>query len=240
MAYSWHKIVPFVGDLTPPPEIADPNAVVLFGAYTMWKYAQAKGLKPGVFRIAPFVHQTARHPYLLNGADALFLTLSDIPERLPDDGTDWFLRPVADSKEQPGTVKSAAEIRALAQRVLAIDPSDIPRGSLRPDTELMLTPPARIEREWRIWAVEDRIVTYSLYKEGARVTYRHEIDPDAMAFVERLVAVNPDDAPAYVIDICRTSEGLRMLETNCINAAGFYEADLEKLVRAINAMSRAS
>ena len=35
------------------------------------------------------------------------------------------------------------------------------------------------------------------------------------------------------MDISRTEDGLRMLETNCINAAGFYAADLSKLVGAI-------
>lgn len=48
---------------------------------------------------------------------------------------------------------------------------------------------------------------------------------------------NPDYAPAYVIDICHTDDGLKMLETNCINAAGFYEADLLKLVSVIDDFS---
>ena len=41
-----------------------------------------------------------------------------------------------------------------------------------------------------------------------------------------LVARNPAYLPAYVMDICRTDDGLRLLETNCINAAGFYAADV--------------
>ena len=45
---------------------------------------------------------------------------------------------------------------------------------------------------------------------------------------------NPDYSPAYVIDVCRTDEGLKLLETNCLNAAGFYAADLVKLASAID------
>ena len=37
--YTWHKVVPFVGDLQPEPVIQDPAAVVLFGSYTLWRYA---------------------------------------------------------------------------------------------------------------------------------------------------------------------------------------------------------
>ena len=236
LAYSWHKVVPFVGDLQPRPVIANPDAVVLFGSYTLWRYAEAHGLRPGVFRISPFVHEVAWQPYLLNGRDALFLKLHEIPERLPDDGRHWFLRPVDDSKEEPGRVRASGEIVTLARKVLALSADELPRGSLRHDTELMLTQPVKILKEWRVWVVGGQVVTYSLYKEGARVGYRPEIDEDALAFAQDMVARNPEYAAAYVIDICRVAEGLRLLETNCINAAGFYEADLVKLARAIEAM----
>ncbi len=235
--YSWHKVVPFVGDLMPAPVVEDTNAIVMFGSYTLWRYAETNGLKPGVFKIAPFVRETAWHPFLLNGADALFLTLRDVPGKLPDDGRYWFLRPVDDSKEEPGNVKSTHDILKLANKVLALSESEIPNGSLRHDTELMFTKPVRILTEWRLWVVGDEIVTYSLYKEGTRVVYRHEIDDDALAFAKRLVNANPGYSPAYVIDICRTDDGLKMLETNCINAAGFYDADLVKLVSAIDALT---
>ncbi|WP_236626176.1 ATP-grasp domain-containing protein [Actibacterium mucosum] len=81
-------------------------------------------------------------------------------------------------------------------------------------------------------------MTFSLYKEGSRTVYRREIDEDALEFAKELVMANPDYSPAYVIDVCRTDDGLKMLETNCINAAGFYEADLLKLVLSIDAVSQ--
>ena len=142
-----------------------------------------------------------------------------------------------DSKEEPGNVKSAREIIDLANKVLALEEHEIPNGSLRHDTEMMFTKPVRILKEWRLWAVRDEIVTFSLYKDSSRVVYRHEIDDDALEFAKMLVKANPDYAPAYVIDICRTDHGLRMLETNRINAAGFYEADLLKLVSSIDEFS---
>lgn len=236
--YTWHKVVPFVGELIPKPVVAVPSSVVMFGSYTLWRNAEANGYWPGVFKLRPFVQEKAWHPYLLNGADALFLTLREIPARLADDGREWFLRPVDDSKEEPGNVKSTDEIIRMAERVLALDEDEIPGGSLRHDTLLMLTKPVRIMREWRLWAVDGRIVTYSLYKDGSRVVHRHEIDDDALAFGQSMVDTNPGYSPAYVLDICRTEEGLKLLETNCLNAAGFYAADLMKLAAAIDGLSR--
>lgn len=238
IAYSWHKVVPFVGALIPTPIVANPESVVMFGSYSLWKNAEANGYWPGMFKLRPFVHEQAWHPYLLNGADALFLRLRDIPERLADDGQDWFLRPVDDSKEEPGNVKSAGEIIRMAGRVLALDEEEIPQGSLRHDTLLMLTRPVLISHEWRIWVVGGRIVTYSLYKEGSRVVHRPTIDGDALAFAQRMVDINPGYSQAYVIDVCRTEEGLKLLETNCLNAAGFYAADLVKLASAIDGLVR--
>ncbi|KJZ20436.1 ATP-grasp domain-containing protein [Loktanella sp. S4079] len=234
--YTWHKVVPFVGDLSPEPVIADKNTVVLFGSYTLWRYARAHDLMPGVFRIRPFVLEEPWQQFLLNGIQGQFMRLNEIPQKFEDDNTHWFMRPVEDSKEEPGRVRSSREILELAHKVLTLDQNDIPNGSLRHDTELMFTKPARILREWRLWVVQDEIVTYSLYKEGSRVIYRPEIDDDALAFGRALVQANPAYARAYVVDICRTDAGLKMLETNCINAAGFYAADLTRLASAIDGL----
>jgi hypothetical protein len=235
--YSCHKVVPFVGELVPEPHVRDPHAVVMFGSYTLWRYAEAKGLYPGVFRIAPFVHEKPWQRFMLNGPDATFLHLCEIEASLPDDGRHWFIRPVADSKEMAGTVKAASDIRDSARKVMALESDEIPNGSLRYDTLMMLTPPVRIFKEWRIWIVDGIVVTYSLYKEGMRVTYRHEIDADALEFAQTLAGLNKGYSRAYVMDICRTEEGLRLLETNCINAAGFYGADLTKLAATIDGMT---
>lgn len=237
IAFSWHRVVPFVGDLIPEPDIADPQSVVMFGSYTLWRYADAHGLQPGVFKLKPFVHEKAWHPYLLNGADALFVQLRDIPDRLPDDGREWFMRPVEDGKEEPGSVRSSREILRLAAQVLDLDEDETPEGSLLHDTSLMLTPPVRILQEWRIWVVGGEIVSYSLYREGARVVYKRTIDDDALEFARQIVDINPAYSPAYVLDICRADSGLKLLETNCINAAGFYAADVEKIAAAIDGLS---
>ena len=235
-AYTWHKIIPFTDEITPEPVIDDPDRVLLFGAYSLWRYAQIKVLKPGVFKIRPFVNEVAWHPQMLNGVDALFLELREIPSQLPDDGRDWFFRPVEDSKEVPGRVETATAIHSIANSVLALSEDEIPGGSLRHDTRMMLTRPVRILKEWRVWVVNNKLVTFSLYKEGKRVIYRREIDEDALEFAQSLVEANPGYAAAYVMDVCRTGDGLKLLETNCINAAGFYSADLLKLTSELQGL----
>ena len=238
LPYSWHKVVPFVGELDPEPEVAAGEDVILFGSYTLWRYAERRGLRPGVFRIRPTLRETAWQPFLLNG-EATVSPLRDLPDLLSEPERPWFVRPVADSKEIAGRVMNAGEIVALARQVCVLKPEELIGGSLSPETEMMLAPPRRIRKEWRVWVVADVVVTASLYVEGRRIVYRPEIDDDARAFAERLVGANPGYAPAYVMDVCRTEDGLRLLETNCLNAAGFYAADLQALVEALEGLDTA-
>ncbi|WP_422064038.1 ATP-grasp domain-containing protein [Shimia sp.] len=231
--FSWHKIVPFVGALTPEPVIKDKRSVVLFGAYSMWKYAESHALEPGVFRIEPFLRQDAWQPYLLNGPDALVIRFDQCGVHLNGTDADVFLRPVEDSKEIPGRVMAASEIVALSKRVSALPEDELPIGSLRGDTEVMLCAPQRILEEWRLWVVDDQVVTYSRYKQAGRVDYVPHIPPEVLAFGETMAQANAGYAPAYVMDICRIADGLRIIETNGINGAGFYAADLKAIVLAI-------
>ncbi len=236
IVYSWHKVVPFVGDLKPEPVIENPDAVVMFGAYSLWRYAERHGYRPGVFKLRPFLHEVVWQRFMLNGTDALLLTPADVPARLAGQTRDWFVRPVDDSKELAGNVMTSADIVAMCETLLVLSEDEIPAGSLRHDTLLMLSEPVKVLREWRLWVVDQRVVTWSLYREAGRVVYREEIDDDVLAFAQRMVDINPGYAPAYVLDVCRTADGLKLLETNCINAAGFYAADLFRLAASLDSM----
>jgi hypothetical protein len=37
-------------------------------------------------------------------------------------------------------------------------------------------------------------------------------------------------ADAFVIDVCLTDNGWKVIECNCINSAGFYDADIQKII----------
>lgn len=228
--YSVHKLIPFAGEFTPEPIIKDKNKVILYGGYSLWRYAERNNLNPGVFKIPSFADEEVWKEYSLNSNDYVRIRVEDIPSTYSKSETPIFVRPVDDSKSIAGTIMSMDELVSLCERILKIDIDDIPKGSLRHDEEIMLCKPVRIYKEWRTWVVNNRIVTYSLYKEGNRVVYRREIDDDALSFARKMVEVNPFYSDAYVLDICRTEDGLKLLETNCINAAGFYAADVSNLV----------
>lgn len=235
--YSMHKVVPFIGELQPEPEIKS-DFVIMFGSYSLWRYAEKHGLKPGVFRIAPYIDQKPWHPYLLNGPhNSVMMPLKAITEL--DYHELFFIRPVEDSKEIAGTVMSGAEICDLVASVNNLTPDEYINGSLQPDTMMIIGTPSVIRKEWRIWVIVNHIATYSVYKIGNRVQYINEIDDDVLEFANKMIALNPYYANAFVMDVCRIDTGeLKIIETNCINAAGFYAADMGKIVGALEGASQ--
>jgi hypothetical protein len=233
--HSFERMRPFVGDFDPKPVIRDPKDVIIFGLYSTRNYAKKHGLSPGVFELNSFVHEECWSEFCLNSAaDSIFTTVADISAVLESDGRDFFfVRPVEDDKAVAGKVLSKVQIAETFGPVMNLKPADIFPGFLGPTTELMVAEPVNLLAEWRLWVVDNQVVAYSLYKRGPVVMWRPEVDEDVRRFADMLIEANPRYAPAYCVDICRTDDGLRLLETNNINSAGFYEANLVDLARAL-------
>jgi hypothetical protein len=238
IAYSVHSKLRDVA--VPEPVIDDPNRVIVFGYYSALAFVRGRGYAPGVFELRPYVLEQAWQPYLLNPRDrARFVRVRDIAETVPDDNRKYFVRPVEDSKTMSGVVLTGNEIRAKAMDVMETPADRLVAGRLAPETELSLSVPVTIQKEWRVWVVSGQVVTWSLYKMAGQMVVRQEIDEDALDFVKKMVEANPNYSEAYVIDVCRTENDLRIIETNCINFSGYYDADLQKLIDAMEGLDPA-
>jgi len=130
-----------------------------------------------------------------------------------------FIRPVGDTKAFNAGVVDAAGFETLRGRY--------------PDEIAILAPVRTFHSETRCWVVDGRIVTASLYRRGGQILYScRDVPPDVLDFAARCIAAwNP--SPAYVLDVAETSDGPRIIETNCLSAAGHYDADLQRIVATI-------
>jgi hypothetical protein len=237
IAYSIHSKLRDVA--VPEPVIDNQNRIIVFGYYSAQAFVRDRGYTPGVFELHPYVLEQAWQPYLLNPRDAAkFVKVRDIADLVADDGRKYFVRPVEDSKTMSGVVLTGKEIRAKAAEVMELPLERLVPGRLAPETELSLSVPVTIQKEWRVWVVSGKVVAWSLYKMAGQMVIRREIDQDALDFVSAMVEINPDYSDAYVIDVCRTENGLRIIETNCINFSGYYDADLQKLIDAIEGLEQ--
>jgi len=144
-----------------------------------------------------------------------------------------FLRPIDDSKYFAGRVFDADEFEDWRRRVC--DLGEDHGTSLSPTTQVQLCLPKTIHAEYRYWIVGGEIATKSMYKLGRKVMYASDVDDRLDRFV---MAAITDWQPhrAFVIDVCDTPDGQRIVEINTINAAGFYAGDVQRLVAALEAL----
>lgn len=228
MRYSVHKVVPFVGELVPEPVLHD-NNVICMGSYSMRHYAKKKGWVPGVFDLEPFNFKIQLEhwgDHMLN-ADSLVCRFEDasFTDEL------MFVRPIEDSKVFAGAVFTKDEFETWQKKVVVLEEDY--GTSLTKDTLIQLSEPKVIHAEYRFWVVKGEIVTASLYKRGDLVIYSKHVDERFYDFVhERIAEWQP--AAAFVIDVCETENGLKVVEIGTLNSCGFYAADLQRLVLALH------
>ena len=137
-----------------------------------------------------------------------------------------FIRPSKDSKVFNGKLYSKIKWEDTVQMV-----KEKYLGVMPPVT-IQVTSPKKIYKEARIWIVDGKIVTSSYYKFGDNVAWTEDVEPEGLEFAQRMVDLYKV-APAFVMDICLTPDGWKIVEINCVNCSGFYRGDLQKLVMAL-------
>lgn len=232
--YSTHKVVPFVGEIQP--DISPDDNVICMGSYSMRHIAKKKGWYPGVFDLEPVnFNEQMKHwgSYMLN-ADAVVSRFADAKIVTGE----AFLRPIEDSKVFAGKVFTDQELTEWQHSIITM--GDDYGSSMNGDTLIQVCPVKEIYAEYRYWIVDDKIVTKCMYKRGGTVHYSSDVDKRYDFFVTSLTSGRfcsdywrPHDA--YVIDVCDTPDGIKVVEINTLNAAGFYKANMTDLIIALEA-----
>ncbi|GAB4176577.1 MAG: hypothetical protein Fur006_07610 [Coleofasciculaceae cyanobacterium] len=223
--YRQVKIIPFSHELVP--EINESNPILAFGATALVRIARERGWKPGVFYNENFnfkVWSEAWGKNILNyGANICIL--SQIETQL----TKFFIRPCEDLKYFSGTIILKDSLKEWKAEIFNQS------NYLTEDTEVVISDVKTIYKEFRFFVIDNKLVTGSLYKLGNRRCLDENIEPDAHKFSSKMIELW-QPARAFVIDIALTEEGYKIVEVNCINSAGFYAADVSKIVNAMQEM----
>lgn len=226
LPYTIHKVIPFVGELLPEPNL-DTKHVVCMGSYSLRHAAVKYNWNPGVWDLEPFdftkqlqhwgTHMLNHDADVCRFEDANFEDIA-------------FIRPIHDSKVFAGGIFEQQEFYEWKRKVCVLEHDY--GTSLSKDTLVQVCKPKGIYSEHRFWVIKGQVVTSSTYKIGKRVQYESLIDKRFQEFAEaRIAEWEPHDA--FVIDVCECEEGLKIVEINTLNSSGFYAADIQKLVIAI-------
>ena len=242
------KVVPFVGELEAtsgalPAQGAD---AVVMGSYTLARVAKRMGWRPGAFLDnLDFEVQRERWGDRMLNHDAEISRFRDVRFR-PEP---FFIRPVHDTKAFTGFVCDWGEYLDWRDSLIRLpetaDPVNDPLGVnlMGLDTPVMACRQKLIYGEWRTWVVGGRVVTASGYKVGTmkRYTPPEQVSPGVIEFAQDCAdRWSPNDA--YVLDVATVEGphhgGLRIVEVNNLNSAGFYRGDMQRVVMAIEDLGR--
>ena len=157
--------------------------------------------------------------------DSKFMTLAEAMENIGEGM--FFMKPDNDLKDFTGSDVDAQGIKKFYDSVSA-------GGFLfGTDIEVVISPIKNLGWEYRCFMVGDKVVSASSYKLKSMLRDDKRVSQDIIDFAEETAKIwKPDNA--YVMDICETDNGLKVVEFNCVNASGFYSCDAEKIVRSIS------
>lgn len=140
----------------------------------------------------------------------------------------FFARPTENTKAFTGRVFTAEEWRAFQEAQLA----DGGRGILNEHTSIQISSVKYLQNEIRFWIVQGEIATASVYNMGGEYFLGSMIDEAASDFVKGMVKLFEIN-DTFTMDVCLADGEYKIIECGCTNSAGFYKADINKLLIAL-------
>jgi hypothetical protein len=204
------------------------QSVMANGSIMMTRIAAERGWSPGGFVGENFSYARWSHAY-----GDLLLNKNAKPQALKDAammGDSMFARPVLDDKSFNGRVFGREEFLRFQQESV-----EGRKGAARPETMIVTAEPKFIGQEHRHFIVDGAVVASSRYKLAGKANFSEGADP-AVVEVARAAARRWSPARAFVMDTYISKDDIGIVEIGSIGHAGIYEADLPKIVWALDSM----
>lgn len=239
LTYTTVRVFPFVDKITNIKDIPDgsynvddlpdfnpdTDNVFCFGAIKLARVAALRGWKPGSMMNKNHDFEIYKEHYVEN-----LLNYDSKIQRFVDK-VDWFynerkfFRPTQDTKTFTGKVFSQVEWEDFVYYHL----NNGHLTTLNENTPIQISSVKNIYKEIRFWVVDGKVITGSQYRLGNQTIYDDVFEPEAEVFAQSMVD-RFQLADAFVIDVCLTDNGWKVVECGCINASGFYKANLQNLI----------
>lgn len=224
--YEIVKVLPFIEDFE---FETDRKDVFCFGSVKMSRLARKYNWYPGSQMNDNHDYRVYSKYYKNN-----LLNYDSKVQRFGDDISEdlFFARPCEDTKTFTGKVFNKEEWLQFRNEFYK-------RGwesSLNDNTEIQVSTPKFITKEFRFWIVGGEVITGSLYRMGNWTARSEYVDDGALEFCKNMVKIY-QLAEAFVMDICEVlvndKPEYKIVECGCFNSAGFYKADMYKMIEAL-------
>lgn len=209
--------------------IAAPSVPVVFhgslgGAVT----ARAAGLGPGAWCNVEGFEFTSWFPRLSRWALNDTFEFTTVGVLLADQRPlDHFVRPNSALKPFAGTVITG---RPTAMQLgLGFYHDD-------PGTQVIVSPRACITGEWRFVIVDGYAVAGSGYDDSRMAVSADARADKALAFASDVAGTFDPPDPVYVLDVCESERGMRVVEINPFTGADLYACNARSIVDAVETL----
>jgi hypothetical protein len=204
------------------------NDVFCFGALKMARISKKYNWNPGCLITENHDYEVYSKYYkenLLN-YDSKIIKVSDT--------TKWterelFIRPCLDTKIFTGKVFTENEWKVAQNTLLTHEGY---KKTVTPYTLIQVAKPKNITQEVRNWVVDGKVITSSTYRRGTFLMYDSIVDQDAIDFAQKMVD-KFQIAKTFTIDVCLSNDEWKIVECGSTACAGFYDADIQKLIMAL-------
>lgn len=162
-------------------------------------------------------------------SDAIITTVSEASTLFEkfDYRSIWFIRPTEDFKAFGGTVTTAEQIRIWKSS------PDTKNFSFPDTTRVAISKWKEINSESRYFIVGGKVIDGSTYKINNQRQTIHETDINKLQEIQRLADLwLPHET--CVMDVADTPNGLKIVEFNCINCSGFYDHNINLIIKKVN------
>lgn len=234
-SYQEVTVIPFSNE---PPKIEFPNAFnIVYGSSTLMLNAYKNEiLRKGLFydstkfQMSNYVNKWKE--YLLN-YDGQLISLGEIKYLKSKPKQKWFIRPNDDEKGFSGAL---IEFKKLNDWISDIAEYELP--DINPESKAWISTPKSISKEWRLFIVDNKIVSSSRYMKNGELNIDSTDNPIPMInFAEdRIGEYRLEDV--YVMDIAETDNSFKIIECNCFNGTGFYNHNIKNIVTEVNKFVR--
>lgn len=225
--YQIIEVVPFTDTILYKP--FDGNKVWAWGSIKLANFIQKYGWKPGSMMNEnhDFDIYSKKWNDLLLNSDSQIIEFGSKDFKEP--GYLFFARPCLDRKYFTGQVFTRQSWDEFVQWNLTNGYTT----TLNSESKIQISSIKDIQSEIRHWFVGNELITSSYYRINDKVKSIECTDQSILDFAKKCHSVwRP--AEAYVLDTCITNGQQKIVEINCINAAGFYDCNMQKLVESIH------
>lgn len=110
-----------------------------------------------------------------------------------------------------------------------------------PETTVLIANPRDLGREWRMVVAGDEVIAASQYADGSVRSVAATCPDTVLAFARDVLATvrwRPDEL--FMLDVCESADGLRLVELNSFSCSWLYACDLSRVVEVASRLAAES